>query len=94
MIKRLKLPEGVLSDDYIQSEWERLGAPALLKIAAFDNLRISLAPVIETLILLDRVDFLREQNEVGDVRIVALFDPVVSPRFAGILATKRQGCSV
>lgn len=61
----------------------------------FYLIRLSLAQVIETSILLDRLLYLKEMDEehnrCGDDRksfLVRLFDPVVSPRCYGIVAIK------
>lgn len=55
----------------------------------FYLLRMSLAPVIEGLILLDRVVFLMESAATfRDVFLVQLFDPVVSPRCYSVIGVK------
>lgn len=58
------------------------------KMAAFFQLRAALAPVVETVVLLDRLLFLMEQDCVADAFLVRLFDPVTSPRCHAIIATK------
>lgn len=58
-----------------------------LEINLFYLLRMSFAPVIETLILLDRLLYLREHN-ISDSFLVKLFDPIVSPRCFAIVALK------
>ncbi|XP_018578383.1 methyltransferase-like protein 25 [Anoplophora glabripennis] len=53
----------------------------------FYLIRCMLAPVIESLILLDRLLFLHEQGHEKSF-IVQLFDPVISPRCYGLIAIK------
>ncbi|KAL5009582.1 hypothetical protein ScPMuIL_011887 [Solemya velum] len=59
------------------------------RLASFFQLRASLAPCIESIVLLDRVCYLLEQDTVEDVKLVRLFDPVISPRCYGIIALKK-----
>lgn len=54
----------------------------------FYLIRMTYAPVLETLILLDRALYLKEQS-VDSVFLVKLFDAVVSPRCYGLVALKR-----
>lgn len=58
-----------------------------LKINLFYLLRMSFAPVIETLILLDRLLYLRE-SKISNSFLVKLFDPIVSPRCFSVVAVK------
>lgn len=54
-------------------------------------MRVALAPVIETIILLDRILYLKELEAEGaniNSFIVKFFDDVISPRCYGIIATK------
>ncbi|GFO27204.1 methyltransferase-like protein 25 [Plakobranchus ocellatus] len=60
-------------------------------MSAFFQLKLVLAPVIESLILLDRLAFLLEQENVSSAHLVQLFDPVKSPRCFALIATKRKG---
>lgn len=53
----------------------------------FYLIRLSFAPILETLIMLDRYLYLKENN-IKHVFLVKLFDPVVSPRCYGIVALK------
>ncbi|RZC34947.1 methyltransferase-like protein 25 [Asbolus verrucosus] len=55
----------------------------------FYLLRCKLAPVIETLILLDRLLFLHEKGFENSF-LIQFFDPVVSPRCYGIVALKND----
>jgi len=57
------------------------------EVVTFYTLRLAMAPVIETVILLDRSLFLYEKSR--DSIIIPLFDPVMSPRNQVIVAVKR-----
>ncbi|RVE46595.1 hypothetical protein evm_008728 [Chilo suppressalis] len=63
----------------MESQWK--------KIALFYLLRLCLAQVIETVILLDRLLYLLE-NGFEKVYLVKLFDPVLSPRCHGLVALR------
>lgn len=59
----------------------------------FFLLRLSLAPILESVILLDRLLYLKEQNEEGNgdkasIYLVKMFDYIVSPRCFGIIGIK------
>lgn len=60
------------------------------EMLVFYLFRMSFAPVIESVILLDKVLYLLEDesDQVQNVRLVKLFDPVVSPRCYLIQANK------
>jgi hypothetical protein len=57
------------------------------KMSFYYLIRILFAPIIETIIILDRYLYLLENN-VSQSFVVKLFDPVVSPRCYGIIAYK------
>lgn len=57
------------------------------KLVLFYLLRLCLAQVIESVILLDRLLFLCE-NGFKEVFLVKLFDPVLSPRCHSIVALR------
>ncbi|XP_001809803.1 probable methyltransferase-like protein 25 [Tribolium castaneum] len=59
----------------------------LNELNVFYLLRCKLSPVVESLILLDRLLFLQEQGFENSF-LVQFFDPVVSPRCYGIVAVK------
>jgi len=50
-------------------------------------LRRALAPVVENLVLLDRLLFLKESGLVNSA-LVPLFDPAISPRCLGLFACR------
>lgn len=57
------------------------------KLHFYFMLRVVMAPVIEGIILLDRLLFLREKG-IEKSYLVKLFDPVISPRCYGIVAVR------
>lgn len=54
----------------------------------FYLIRMTFAPLLESVILIDRVLYLKE-NGVDDVYLVKLFDAVVSPRCYAVVAVKK-----
>uniref|UniRef100_A0AAY4EH23 Methyltransferase domain-containing protein n=1 Tax=Denticeps clupeoides TaxID=299321 RepID=A0AAY4EH23_9TELE len=52
------------------------------------GLKVTLAPCIEGFILLDRLCFLKEQDNVSYSALVQLFDPLTSPRCYAIVGVK------
>ncbi|XP_045499922.1 probable methyltransferase-like protein 25 [Colias croceus] len=68
-----------LTDENMDCQWK--------KIVLFYMMRLCLAQVVESVILLDRLLFLYE-NGYNDAFIVKLFDPVLSPRCHSIVAIK------
>lgn len=56
------------------------------KVVAFFSLALLLAPLVETMILLDRVIFLQEQG--FDCEVIPLFKPEFSPRNLVLVAAK------
>lgn len=52
-------------------------------------LRVSVAAVVENIILLDRFLYLKEQEKPGDISyLIRFFDPVISPRCYGLISIK------
>jgi len=58
------------------------------KLAAFHQFRALFAPLVENVILLDRLCYLREQEALTDCAIVRLFDPALSPRAYALQASR------
>ncbi|CAH8321395.1 unnamed protein product [Eruca vesicaria subsp. sativa] len=58
-------------------------------IGPYWSIRASLGPVLETLILLDRLMFLQEQGDSIEVEMIPIFDPTISPRNVAIIAKRR-----
>lgn len=81
----LALPE--LDFDSLASSSERLEED-WWKVAAFYSLRLSLAPVVETALLLDRCLFLLENGH--ECALTPVFDPRASPRNQVLVAVKND----
>lgn len=57
-------------------------------IGPYWSLRAALGPLLETLILLDRLLFLQEQGSALEAYLLPIFDPSISPRNVAIIAKK------
>ena len=57
-------------------------------IGPYWSLRAALGPVLETIILLDRLLFLQEQDNPLDAVILPIFDPILSPMNVALIAKK------
>ncbi|XP_066113659.1 probable methyltransferase-like protein 25 [Saccopteryx bilineata] len=88
-LKKLGLDESKLPEKTIMDYYEKY-KPRMNELEAFNMLKVVLAPCIETLILLDRLCYLKEQEDVAWSALVKLFDPVQSPRCYAVIALKRQ----
>ncbi|KAL7828079.1 hypothetical protein AOLI_G00312310 [Acnodon oligacanthus] len=91
-LRKLDLDESKLSDSVIQS-FHDLYRPRMSEMVAFNMLKVTLAPCIEGLILLDRLCYLKEQENVSCSALVQLFDPLLSPRCYAVIGIKRRGIS-
>merc|ERR1712071_57297 len=60
------------------------------QLQAFFQLRLLLAHLAETIILLDRLAFLGEQENVGRSHLVKIFSAVTSPRCYALMAFKES----
>ncbi|XP_037701860.1 methyltransferase-like protein 25 isoform X2 [Choloepus didactylus] len=78
------VPEKIIMDYYEKYK------PRMNELEAFNMLKVVLAPCIETLILLDRLCYLKEQEDIAWSALVKLFDPVKSPRCYAVIALKKQ----
>ncbi|KAF7461785.1 hypothetical protein GHT09_014062 [Marmota monax] len=78
------MPEKIIMDYYEKYK------PRMNELEAFNMLKVFLAPCIETLILLDRLCYLKEQEDIAWSALVKLFDPVKSPRCYAVIALKKQ----
>ncbi|XP_029452952.1 methyltransferase-like protein 25 isoform X2 [Rhinatrema bivittatum] len=87
-LKKLGLDESKLPDSCIMDYYEKYRL-RMNELEAFNMLKVVLAPCIETLILLDRLCYLREQDTIAWSGVVQLFDPVKSPRCYAIIAVKK-----
>ncbi|XP_050368664.1 uncharacterized protein LOC126786785 [Argentina anserina] len=67
--------------------WNRIQPFAEL-IGPYWTLRAALGPLLETLLLLDRLLFLQEKGSSVEVVMLPIFDPALSPRNVAIIAKK------
>ncbi|XP_019398682.1 PREDICTED: methyltransferase-like protein 25 [Crocodylus porosus] len=88
-LKKLELDESKLPDSRIMDYYEKY-RPRMNELEAFNMLKVVLAPCIEVLILLDRLCYLKEQDNIAWSGLVKLFDPVKSPRCYAVIALKKQ----
>ncbi|NXU82773.1 MET25 protein, partial [Xiphorhynchus elegans] len=91
-LKKLELDDSKLPDSCIMDYYEKY-KHRMNELEAFNMLKVVLAPCIEVLILLDRLCYLKEQENIAWSGLVKLFDPVKSPRCYAVLALKKQACS-
>uniref|UniRef100_A0A803J6E0 Methyltransferase-like 25 n=1 Tax=Xenopus tropicalis TaxID=8364 RepID=A0A803J6E0_XENTR len=68
--------------EYVRKSLKKLGHDD-------SELKVLLAPCIEALILLDRLLYLKEQNNLAWSGLVKLFDPVKSPRCYAVVSMKK-----
>lgn len=87
-LKKLGLEESKLPEKVIMDYYEKY-KPRMNELEAFNMLKVVLAPCIETLILLDRLCYLKEQEDIAWSALVKLFDPVKSPRCYALIALKK-----
>ncbi|KAM8910396.1 putative methyltransferase-like protein 25 isoform 2-T2 [Spinachia spinachia] len=86
-LRRLELDESKLSDGDIQGYHDTY-RPRMGEMHAFNTLKVTLAPCIEGLILLDRLCYLKEQADLSFTALVQLFDPLLSPRCYAVVGLK------
>uniref|UniRef100_A0A147B582 Methyltransferase 25-like protein n=1 Tax=Fundulus heteroclitus TaxID=8078 RepID=A0A147B582_FUNHE len=86
-LRRLELDDSKLCDSDIQSYHDAY-VSRMDEMHAFNMLKVTLAPCIEGLILLDRLCYLKEQEDVCFSALVQLFDPLLSPRCYAIVGLK------
>ncbi|XP_049422199.1 methyltransferase-like protein 25 [Epinephelus fuscoguttatus] len=89
-LRRLELDESKLSDSDIQSYHDTY-RPRMGEMHAFNLLKVTLAPCIEGLLLLDRLCYLKEQEDLSFTALVQLFDPLLSPRCYAVVGLKSYG---
>ncbi|XP_028835850.1 methyltransferase-like protein 25B [Denticeps clupeoides] len=102
-VQTIKKAHSLPFSEYARLGLSRLGLPADLplddravedmlkqqgRVVAFYSLSLLLAPVVETLVLLDRIIFLQEKGLKS--QLVPLFDPAFSPRNLVLVAVKLQ----
>ncbi|XP_056372285.1 probable methyltransferase-like protein 25 isoform X2 [Oenanthe melanoleuca] len=86
-LKKLELDDSKLLDSCIMDYYEKY-KHRMNELEAFNMLKVVLAPCIEVLILLDRLCYLKEQENIAWSGLVKLFDPVKSPRCYAVIALK------
>uniref|UniRef100_A0A8D0FRN4 Methyltransferase like 25 n=1 Tax=Strix occidentalis caurina TaxID=311401 RepID=A0A8D0FRN4_STROC len=87
-LKKLELDDSEVNScimDYYEKYKHRMN-----ELEAFNMLKVVLAPCIEVLILLDRLCYLKEQDNIAWSGLVKLFDPVKSPRCYAVIALKKH----
>ncbi|XP_054609656.1 methyltransferase-like protein 25 [Dunckerocampus dactyliophorus] len=84
---KLDLDDSQLSDGDIQ-RYHDAYSPRRSEMHAFNLLKVALAPCIEGLILLDRLCYLKEQEDAFFAALVQFFDPLLSPRCYAIVGLK------
>ncbi|XP_030640115.1 putative methyltransferase-like protein 25 [Chanos chanos] len=89
-LRKLQLDDSKLSDSIIQGYHDQY-KPRMNEMVAFNMLKVTLAPCIEGLILLDRLCYLKEQENVRVSALVQLFDPLRSPRCYAVVGVKTSG---
>ncbi|XP_068611340.1 probable methyltransferase-like protein 25 [Brachionichthys hirsutus] len=91
-LRKLELDESKLSDNDVQAYHDAY-SPRMEEMHAFNMLKVALAPCIEGLILLDRLCYLKEQEDLSLSALVQLFDPLRSPRCYAVVGLKGRRCS-
>ena len=83
-----KIPfESDLTDEEIQHFFTEYREKFYKKLVSFYQYRALFSLLIESIILTDRLLFLKE-NKIDQASIVKLFDSIVSPRSYAIVAVK------
>lgn len=86
---RSELFQGRVIEAEVAREYAKEHDREWKEMLVFYLFRMSLAPVIEAVLVLDKVLYLLESAEVEEVRLVKLFDAIVSPRCYLIQARKK-----
>lgn len=76
-----------LNDDELESEQVQLDLAIWNHVVIFYTLRLMFAPLVESIILYDRLLYLMEKGSDASIKIV--FDPTISPRNHILIAGKR-----
>uniref|UniRef100_A0A8C6TK78 Methyltransferase like 25 n=1 Tax=Neogobius melanostomus TaxID=47308 RepID=A0A8C6TK78_9GOBI len=88
-LQRLELDEMKLSNSDIQDYHDKY-RPRMNEMHAFNMLKVTLAPCIEGFLLLDRLCYLKEQENVSYSALVQLFDRLLSPRCYAVIGLKKN----
>ncbi len=76
------------SDEYILEFYNSYQPKYQQKLNCFYQIRSLFAPIVEGIIMLDRLLFISQNPSVKSSRIVRLFKPSISPRCYAIVASK------
>uniref|UniRef100_A0A6N2L080 Methyltransferase domain-containing protein n=1 Tax=Salix viminalis TaxID=40686 RepID=A0A6N2L080_SALVM len=76
-----------LQETHFHEIWKE-AEPFAELIGPYWSLRAALGPLLETLLLLDRLLFLQEQGSSLEAIMVPIFDPALSPRNVAIIAKR------
>ncbi|KAM3926993.1 putative methyltransferase-like protein 25 isoform 2-T2 [Leptodactylus fuscus] len=87
-LKKFGQDDSRLSDEEIMGYYHKYDLRRK-ELEAFNRLKVFLAPCIEALILVDRLSYLREQENIAWSGMVKLFDPVKSPRCYAVVSLKQ-----
>ncbi|XP_072002606.1 probable methyltransferase-like protein 25 isoform X2 [Engystomops pustulosus] len=87
-LKKFGQDDSKISDHEIVGYYQKYEARRN-ELEAFNRLKVFLAPCIEALILLDRLCYLREQENLAWSGLVKMFDPVKSPRCYAVVSLKQ-----
>ncbi|XP_050219196.1 uncharacterized protein LOC126669700 isoform X3 [Mercurialis annua] len=77
-----------LQEIHLHEIWKEVEPFAEL-IGCFWSLRAAFGPILETLILLDRLLFLQEQGSSIEAKMFPIFNPILSPRNLAIIAKRK-----
>ena len=78
-LEKLKLDKTKVTSEMIADYWQRYDDQRL-ELHTFVQLKVLFSGLIEMIILLDRLRFLEESLPNASSYLVALFDPITSPR--------------
>ncbi|KAK7066453.1 Ribosomal RNA adenine dimethylase domain-containing protein 1 [Halocaridina rubra] len=77
-----------LNEDELTSEKTKTNLDRWMQVVVYYSLRLLLAPVVESVILLDRLLYLYEKDVEGV--LLPVFDPLLSPRNHVLIAVKQR----
>ncbi|CAF1176836.1 unnamed protein product [Adineta steineri] len=86
---KLKLDKTKITSDIINDYWTRYES-CHLQLHTFIQLKVLFSGLIEMMILLDRLVFLQESIPIASSYLVALFDPIKSPRRWCLISLKEK----
>jgi hypothetical protein len=87
-LEKLKLDKTKITSDIINNYWKQYESYHL-QLHTFIQLKVLFSSLIEMMILLDRLLFLQESLPTASSYLVALFDPIKSPRRWCLISLKQ-----